>query len=257
LVTSSPTYLGGNLRVAASDWEWEALGRLPEAVRAGGTVLAANADTPNFPFWEDFATFATPFTARGAELVADSITPWAADRTGLAVLDVACGHGQYGFAVAQRLPESHLTCLDWPAVLAVTRENAARAGLADRVDYRPGDMFTTDPGGPYDVIVISNVLHHFAEPRATELLTRLAGALRPDGRLVVVGFTVDEEVAPVDDPRPYLFSLHMLSLTPEGETHSAQTYRRMLTAAGLGRVETVTATGQPLTVLIGAAPPAA
>lgn len=254
LVSSSPGYVGGNLRVAASDWEWEALGRLAEAVRAGGTVLAANADTPNFAFWEDFATYATPFTARGAELVADAVAPWAAGRDGLSVLDVACGHGQYGFAVASRLPASRLTCLDWPAVLAVTRENAARAGLADRVEYRSGDMFTTEPGGPYDVIVISNVLHHFAEPRAGALLARLADVLRPGGRLVVVGFTVDEDVPAVVDPRPHLFSLHMLSLTPEGETHSAQTYRRMLTAAGLGRVETVTTAGQPLTVLIGTAP---
>ena len=150
--------------------------------------------------------------------MADTVAPWAAGRSGLSVLDVACGHGQYGFAVASRLPGSRLTCLDWPAVLAVTRENAARAGLADRVEYRSGTC-TTEPGGPYDVIVISNVLHHFAEARAGALLTRLAGLLRPGGRLVVVvGFTVDEDVPPVADPRPHLFSLHMLTLTPEGET---------------------------------------
>ena len=66
--------------------------------------------------------------------------------------------------------------------------------------------------------MITNVLHHFSEKRATEPLRRAAEVLRPDGRLALVGFTADNET-PAADPMPYLFSILMLVWTNEGEVH--------------------------------------
>jgi hypothetical protein len=63
---------------------------------------------------------------------------------------------------------------------------------------------------------------------------RGAEVLRPDGRLVLVGFTVDDE-APAADPQPYLFSVLMLVWTNEGEVHSVSGYQRMLAESGFGR----------------------
>ena len=251
LVSGAPNYCGGHVRVATGDWEWQALQRLSESVRTGGTVLSAHGETPNFGFWEDFAAHTTPFTEATAQALAAELEPWLRGRGPVELLDVCCGHGVYGLSVLEHSPEdARLTLVDWPNVLDVTSHRVDERGHTDRVSYRPGDAFTTDFGGPYDMAVIANVLHHFAEDRATELLSRVGAAVGPDGRLVVIGFTVDEDAPPAADPRPHLFSLHMLTLTTEGETHSATTYRRMLKAAGFNSVELHELPGQPLRIFV-------
>lgn len=62
-------------------------------------------------------------------------------------------------------------------------------------------MFTTDLGGPYDIALVTNVLHHFAPQTATTLLKRVGEAMKPDGKLVIVGFTVGDQ-PPDRDPAP-------------------------------------------------------
>jgi SAM-dependent methyltransferase len=64
--------------------------------------------------------------------------------------------------------------------IATARDQAARHGLADRLDFQVGDVYATpmDPGA-FDVIIADNSLHHFTplEP----LLRRIHDALAPDG----------------------------------------------------------------------------
>ncbi|MFI6389986.1 methyltransferase [Nonomuraea sp. NPDC050540] len=230
LVSKSPAYFGDMVRVMASDWEWDALKRLDQAVRHGGTVMEVHAETPGYAYWEDFASYAVTVARPTAQVVADALEPWAAGRDGLDVLDVACGHGMYGLTLAQRNPQARMWALDWPNVLPLTEQNAERMGVHDRVHRLPGDMFEVPLGGPYDVVLVTNVLHHFSEERAGELLRRLAPAVKPDGKIVLVGFTLD--APPAEDPAPHLFSILMLTWTFEEEVHTVRSYTRMLAAAG-------------------------
>lgn len=232
LISTSPRFFGGAVRLGASDWEWEAQKHLVDAVRHGGTVTATHALTPEFDYWEEFATSTSWFNNGAAELMTDRLLPWAAERDSVDVLDIACSHGSYGFTFARAEPRATVTGLDWPNVLEITRRNAERLGVADRFRALPGDMFKTPLGGPYDIVMLTNVLHHFAEAEATELLRRAREALKPGGRIAVVGHTYDEHDTPHTNPLPYMFSVIMLVQTHEGETHSVDTYRRMLTAAG-------------------------
>ncbi|MDC0772586.1 methyltransferase [Streptomyces sp. HD] len=232
LVSSSPQFFGGAVRLGASDWEWDAQKHLVDAVRHGGTVADTHALTPEFDYWEEFANHTSWFNNGAAELMAEQLVPWAAERDSVDVLDIACSHGSYGFAFAQREPRATICGLDWPNVLEITRRNAERLGVADRFRSLSGDMFTTDFGGPYDIVMLTNVLHHFSERQATELLTRAAQAVKPGGRIAVVGHTYDEGDTPETNPLPYMFSVIMLVQTHEGQTHSVPTYHKMLTAAG-------------------------
>ncbi|MDF5753655.1 class I SAM-dependent methyltransferase [Spongiactinospora sp. TRM90649] len=231
LVSGSPAYLGDMVKVMSSDWEWDALKRLDDAVRRGGTVMEVHAETPGYEYWEDFAAYAVAVARPTADVVADALKSWASGRDTMDVLDVACGHGLYGLTLAQRNPQAQVWALDWPNVLTQVDRHADQAGVADRVHHVPGDMFEVPLGGPYDVILVTNVLHHFSEEKAGELLARLAPALRPDGKIVLVGFTLGDE-NPADDPAPHLFSILMLAWTFEGEVHSIEAYDRMLTRAG-------------------------
>ncbi|HEX6345797.1 methyltransferase [Umezawaea sp.] len=235
--------------ILASDWEWDALKVLDEAVRRGGAVVDDNAESSDFAYWKDFATFATAATGPTAGLVADELADWLGSRPNPTALDVACGHGMYGFTLAARQPALRVWGLDWPHVVPIAAENAARLGVRDRVDFIEGDMFEVPLGGPYDVVFVTNVLHHFAEDRATELLARAARAIKPGGRIVVVGFTTTDE-PPDTDPAPYLFSVLMLAWTKGGEVHSERAYDRMLTEAGFTAAEVHRLPGVPMRVLI-------
>lgn len=232
LVSTSPQYFGGAVRLGASDWEWDAQKRLIDAVRHGGTVTDTHALTPQFDYWLDFANHTTWFNNGAAELMAQHLVPWAKGRETVDVLDVACSHGSYGYTFAQREPRARIWGVDWPNVLEITKRNAERLGVADRANFIPGDMFQVPLGGPYDIVMLTNVLHHFSVRQATELLIRLAPAVKPGGRIAVVGHTYEESDSPATNPLPYMFSVIMLVQTHEGETHSVETYKKMLSAAG-------------------------
>lgn len=249
LVTTSPQYFGNAMKLAGSDYEYEALASLADAVRTGGTVLDVNAETPSYGYWEDFAEFPTGNTVPMADLMADVVLKRVGDRPSLEVLDVACGHGLYGYTLAARDQRVQVWDVDWDNVLDTAEQHARRLGVLDRVHRRPGDMFTVPLGGPYDVTIITNVLHHFCRERATEMLRRLGEATKPDGVLAVVAVGVDER-SPADNPVPHLFSALMLTWTREGEAHPISDYGPMLAAAGFAEPETYEVPGVPLTLLV-------
>jgi len=249
LTRRSPHYLGDRVKVMSSDREWDALKRLTEAVRHGGTVLDEHAETAEFDYWVDFAAHASAIAAPTARVMSDALAPWAAGRESLRVLDIACGHGIYGYTFCQRNPGARVSSLDWPNVLPVAAGHAERLGVRDRVEFIAGDMFTAPLGGPYDLVMFTNVLHHFSEKRAVELLRRAAEVLRPDGRLALVGFTGGDE-GPAADPFPYLLSILMLAWTNEGEVHSEAGYHRILAESGFSRPDIHRVADLPLRVLI-------
>ncbi len=113
----------------------------------------------------------------------------------LRVLDVAAGHGMFGITIAERHPQAHVTALDWKNVLAVAQENAGRAGVADRYALLPGSAFDVDWGGPYDVVLLTNFLHHFDAPTCEGLARRAFAALAPGGRALTLEFVPDKEEA--------------------------------------------------------------
>ena len=249
LSRTSPHYLGDMVKIMAGDREWDALKRLTDAVRHGGTVLDEHAETAQFDYWVDFAAYASAIAVPTARVISNALADWAARRESLRVLDMACGHGIYGYTFAQHNPHARVHSLDWPNVLPAAARHAERLGVRDRVELLPGDMFTEPLGGPYDLVMITNVLHHFSETRATELLRRAAEVLKPDGRLALVGFTVGDE-PPTTDPLPYLFSILMLVWTNEGEVHTETGYHRMLTDSGFARPDIHKVADLPLRVLI-------
>jgi cyclopropane fatty-acyl-phospholipid synthase-like methyltransferase len=250
LVRGRTGYAGDMFRVMASRWEWDALQRLPDAVRRGGTVLDEHAETPEYEYWEDFAAYAHAVAAPTARMAAEALRTWADARTRLDVLDVACGHGLYGFTFAREHPRARVWSLDWPNVLPIACEHARELGVADRVTTIPGDMFEVPLGGPYDVVMITNVLHHFTEERGVELIRRASSAMEDGGRIVLVGFTVDEDEAPACDPAPHLFSILMLVWTHGGEVHSVAAYERMLAAGGFRNPVVHRVPSLPLRVIV-------
>src|SRR5439155_18221597 len=132
--------------------------------------------------WVDFARSMAPLAALSARLLANLLdapagTPWK-------VLDIAAGHGMFGITLARENPNARVVALDWPNVLAVAEENARVAGVADRFRLLPGNALTVEYGEGYDIVLLTNILHHFDVETCEALLRRVRAALAPGGRAV-------------------------------------------------------------------------
>jgi ubiquinone/menaquinone biosynthesis C-methylase UbiE len=229
----SGAYVGGAITFLMNPTIVEAFARLTEAVRRGGTALEQEGTVvAEAAVWVDVARAMKGLAGFTAELVATLLEVEAANRP-LKVLDVAAGHGMFGIAIARRQPRAEVTALDWAGVLAVAKENARAAEVADRVQLLPGDAFTTDLGSGYDLVLLPNFLHHFDVPTCEQFLRRVRAALAPGGRAVVVEFIPnDDRVSP---PDAATFALVMLATTPAGDAFTFAEYDEMLRRAGFTR----------------------
>ena len=225
----SPAYMGGTLEFLLAPTLLAGFDDLAGVVRKGGTLIprGGTVATEN-PLWVKFARAMAPMAAMPAEAIADLVLR---ERQGpLKVLDIAAGHGLYGIAFARRNPEAEVVALDWAAVLEVARENARSAGVAERHSGIEGDAFGADFGGPYDIILLTNFLHHFDPPTCVELLRKVRAALKDGGVAVTLEFVPDE--GRVTPPVSAAFSLTMLSGTEGGDAYTFAELERMFAEAG-------------------------
>jgi len=242
----SPAYLGEIHRFLAAP----AMMRLsltdPAAfVRAGGSMGLVNR-APNDPLWVEFARHMAPFAgviARAALAQFAGAKPAPGH-----VLDIAAGHGLFGIAFAKQFPECRVTALDWESVLVVARENAAAAGLGERYGTLAGSAFEVAFGGPYDLVLMPNFLHHFDEPTCVSLLVKARAASAPGGHLAIVEFVPNEDL--VSPPMPAMFAYTMLLTTQGGTAYPASALRRMLGEAGYAGIEIAPLPRTPQTLVL-------
>lgn len=249
LVTGRSSYLGDMVKILAGPWAWAGFPRLAEAVRRGTTLAEQPWETPGHEFWETFSPSSVgAISGPGAQVLAELIEPWTSTRDSLDILDVACGSGLFSLTQAARHPKAHTTLLDSAEVLDLTKDAIERLDLTECTSFIAGDAFEVPLAGPYDLIIVSHLFHHFSEERCLTLLSRLATSLKPDGRLVIHEFL--SGAAPSETPFPYLFSAIMLTSTGEGEAHSLDTYERLLRESGFTSPEVHASQGLPSHFLI-------
>jgi hypothetical protein len=114
----------------------------------------------------------------------------------------------------------------------------ARARHGDTLAYLEGDFHEVESfGGPYELILLCNIVHGEA-PHANEaLVQRAAASLAPGGRLLLRDMFLDElGSAP---SRAVFFGLTMLFYTDEGRSPSLQEARDWLCGAGLSEISLI------------------
>ena len=223
---ASPAYIGGVMGFVNGPVR-PFFDRLSHAVRTGGCGNHGTVE-PEYPGWIEFAQDMGAMMYPTARAIAKLLGPVSGR-----ALDVAAGHGLFGIVLAEENAGLRVTATDWPKVLDVAASNAARMGVADRYDTIPGDAFSLDLRGPYDLILLTNLLHHFAPDRCIDLLKRLRAALRPGGRLVTLEFVPNPDR--VSPPMPATFPLVMLATTSDGDAYTFDELDRMLRSAGFAQ----------------------
>jgi ubiquinone/menaquinone biosynthesis C-methylase UbiE len=113
------------------------------------------------------------------------------------VLDFAAGTGQFALAAARRL--GHVTAIDVsPAMVAVLRERAETAGLANLDCVRAGFLSYQRSGSPVDGVYTRNALHQLPDFWKAVALDRIAGMMRPGGVLRLRDLIYDFRPAEAD-----------------------------------------------------------
>jgi 2-polyprenyl-3-methyl-5-hydroxy-6-metoxy-1,4-benzoquinol methylase len=229
----SPAYMGTVSEFILSDHLVENFNHLTAAVKQGGTAGDTKPLEPDHPMWVKFARAMAPMTIMPSQMIAQLVDP-ARDKK-LRVLDIAAGHGLYGIAFAKQNPQVEVTAVDWPNVLEVAKENAQAAGVSDRLHTNPGSAFDVDYGTGYDVVLLTNFLHHFDAATCEGLLRKVNGALAEGGRAVTLEFVPNlDRVTP---PQAAAFAMTMLGVTPAGDAYTFAELDQMLRNAGFARSE--------------------
>jgi 2-polyprenyl-3-methyl-5-hydroxy-6-metoxy-1,4-benzoquinol methylase len=228
----SPAYIGGAVEFLLTPRIREAHARLAEAVRRGGTALGEGNLQPENPDWVKFARAMMPLMHMPAEIMAAELLKGGEVHK---VLDIAAGHGIFGISVAKQNPAAHIYAADWKNVLEVAQKNAEVMGISDRYHLLPGSAFETDFGSGYDLVLITNFLHHFDVPTCTAFMRKVHTALKPGGRAAIAELVPNADR--VSPPTAAGFSLMMLATTPTGDAYTFAELESISKAGGFARVE--------------------
>jgi len=228
----SPAYMGTMANFLMSPHIAEMFEDITGVIRHGGALPNDHgALEPEHPMWVEFARSMAPMMQMPAELIAKMFS---GDSKPIKVLDISAGHGLYGIAFAKQNPNAKVVGLDWANVLEVAKENAAKAGVADRYSTIAGSAFEVDFGAGYNIILIPNFLHHFDAPTNEKVLRKVHAALVPDGIAVAPEFIPNEDR--ISPHRDAMFSMQMLG-TPAGDAYTYSELDKMFSNAGFARSE--------------------
>jgi ubiquinone/menaquinone biosynthesis C-methylase UbiE len=234
LVRGSPAYLGDFLTL---DRIWKSWSGLTETVRTGKPYSCVECQEEAEKFFPKLIRGLHVVNAEPARLTAEALHV-GTRRRGLRVLDVACGSGVWGIAIAQADPEARVTAQDFPAVLEVTRQFLKRHGVENRYSFLPGNLKETDFGeARFDLATLGHIVHTEGERSSRDLFRRVFRALRSGGEIAIADMIPnDERTGPAF---PLIFALNMLVNTEAGDTFTFAEYERWLKGAGFTRVEAV------------------
>ncbi len=137
-------------------------------------------------------------------LVVQAIKKYASESKGKLVIDVGCGSGILALAALTLGAERAIAIDNDPDVIDVTLENAARNGLADRIEASTTDVTALEATAP---LVLANIEAHVLIPMAPALIERveaggllfLSGVLVPQTQSVLAAYvdTMDVLETPV------------------------------------------------------------
>jgi len=230
----SRAYLGTVVKFMNSPVLTDGFKDVAAIVRKGGTVMSEHGSMePEHPMWVEFARSMAPLMALPSELIANLVG--AETGKNWKVLDIAAGHGLFGVAIAKKNPNAQIVAVDWRKVLEVAKENAQAAGVAARYSTLPGSAFEVEFGTGFDLVLLTNFLHHFNAPTCEGFLRKVYAALSPGGRAVTFEFVPNEDR--VSPPIAATFSLMMLGTTEGGDAYTFSEFDRMFRNAGFSRNE--------------------
>jgi 2-polyprenyl-3-methyl-5-hydroxy-6-metoxy-1,4-benzoquinol methylase len=155
--------------------------------------------------------------ALGRDYLPSISTVDAALRAGGRVADIGCGVGWSSIGIALAYPEATVDGfdLDDPSI-ATAKENAAEAGVGDRVTFHLIDAGTaSDEHGTYDVVTAFECIHDLSDP--VGVLAAMRSLAKPQGTVLVMDERVaDRFAAPGDEVERLMYGYSLMCCLPDG-----------------------------------------
>ena len=237
LVKGEPDYKGDLLKFMNGTLKhW---GNLEETIRTGSADLATDLPSRNQREYNQIYIRAMDNIGRErAERVAGKLDLGNARK----MLDIAGGAATYSIAFAKENPKLTSVVLDLPFPLEVAYENIEKNGLQDRIFTREGSFWEAEYEPEFDLVLLSQIVHHLSYSQGVELIKRSVGALAPGGRMVIHDSILSE-----DRTSPYfaaLFSADMLAITERGQCYTFNEVRAWMESAGLVNIRRIELDGE-------------
>lgn len=173
--------------------QWEMVAHLDDLLRTGrGLDFHQTITDPEA--WANYQRAMMEAARFSAPIVASRVPVKPGARR---LLDLAGSHGLIGAAICRKHPPMRSTVLDLPSAIDHARELARAEKLDDIVEHRAGDILAADYGNQNDVVLLSNILHHFNEETNIGLLRRAFNSLTDQGTVAIW-----EVEAPEKDSKP-------------------------------------------------------
>ncbi|MCB1034963.1 MAG: class I SAM-dependent methyltransferase, partial [Acidobacteria bacterium] len=102
---------------------------------------------------------------------------------GMSILELGCGWGSLSLWIAERFPSCRVLAVSNSALQRRFIESEREGRGLSNLEVVTADMNGFDPGGSFDRVVSVEMFEHMRNYE--ELLRRIAGWLRPDGKLFV------------------------------------------------------------------------
>ncbi len=237
----SPQYMGAFLEFNYSQWDWWS--QLEQVVRTGQAVDIHDF-APEDPRWRDYIHAMHQLARLAAPEVAGAIS---LPRGARHVLDLGGAHGWFAAELCQRHRGLKATVLDLEGSVRIGREIIAAAGLSHVVNHREGNVLTADLEGPYDGVLVFQVMHHLSPAQNVALLRRVRSALAPKGTLAVLEYLREDTEAPPSSAA--LIGLHYF-LTSKAAAYSSAEVEGFLEDAGFRVTRAQAVRHLPLQTLI-------
>jgi ubiquinone/menaquinone biosynthesis C-methylase UbiE len=229
LVEGKPSFLGRFAQWSAQNLmrDWTSL---TECVRTGKPVRPVDNPEEGAALWDELVDLLFPMAYPSAARLGEELKRLYPDGP-LRLLDVAAGSGVWGIAPAKVNPNARVVAFDLPGTLPHTRRWAEQSGVADRFEFRAGDIRKDDLGSAeFDAVILGNICHSEGAEHTRRLFAKVARALKPGGTLAIADMLPNEDRS--GPLFPLLFALNMLVHTTEGDTFTFAEYDQWLREAG-------------------------
>ncbi len=229
LVKGSPQYVGHLLLL--HDAEWNNWGSLEETLRTGRSPVSRHV----FEADPELGAHVLSVLHR----IGQQSGPALAQRLELdhakTLLDLGGGAGTNAIAFCTTYPDMRATVFDLPQTLTVAERTVKEAGLESRITLKAGD-FNADPlGGPYDIVLMSDILHYQGADANAALVRKAFAHVTTGGRLVIKDRFLDP--SGTSPAWTTAFAVHILVNTARGRCYTVSEARHWVEQAGFELVE--------------------
>ncbi len=147
------------------------------------------------------------------------------------IIDLGCGHGLFGIALAQENPHVQIILFDKPEITPIAQTYVDRYGLKERVQVMSGDYKKDDIGLNYDMVFEAC---SFAGTTSEHMsfFHKIATVLKDEGLFIRLTYTLDDDrTAPLE---PLIWELkNSLTGKNQGSTRTNSETFKLLADAGL------------------------